>query len=152
MNHTAEREHERLRRPFRTRRRRGEEMSDIPEGLRYTEEHEWIRMEDGVAVIGITDYAQDALTDIVWIEFLADEGDSVEDHGTFASVESVKSVSEIYAPLAGTIVALNHDLQDAPEAMNEDAYGSWIAKIELTDAGAVDGLLDAAGYAALIGE
>ncbi len=127
-------------------------MSGIPEGLRYTEEHEWIRMEDGVAVIGITDYAQDALTDIVWIEFLADEGDSVDDHGTFASVESVKSVSEIYAPLAGTIVALNHDLQDAPEAMNEDAYGSWIAKIELADANAVDGLLDAAGYAALIGE
>ena len=126
-------------------------MSGIPEGLRYTEEHEWIRMEDGVAVIGITDYAQDALTDIVWIEFLADEGDSVDDHGTFASVESVKSVSEIYAPLAGTIVALNHDLQDAPEAMNEDAYGSWIAKIELADASAVDGLLDAAGYAALIG-
>ena len=127
-------------------------MSDIPEDLRYTEEHEWIRMEDGVAVIGITDYAQDALTDIVWIEFLADEGDSVEDKGTFASVESVKSVSDIYAPLAGTIVALNHDLQDAPEAMNEDAYGSWIAKIELADASDVDGLLDAAGYAALIGE
>ena len=127
-------------------------MSDIPGDLRYTEEHEWVRMEDGVAVIGITDYAQDALTDIVWIEFLADEGDSVEDNGSFASVESVKSVSDIYAPLAGTIVALNHDLQDAPEAMNEDAYGSWIAKIELADAGAVDGLLDAAGYAALIGE
>ena len=127
-------------------------MSDIPEDLRYTEEHEWVRMEDGVAVIGITDYAQDALTDIVWIEFLADEGDSVEDNGTFASVESVKSVSDIYAPLAGTIVALNHNLQDAPEAMNEDAYGSWIAKMELADASAVDGLLDAAGYAALIGE
>ena len=127
-------------------------MSDIPEGLRYTAEHEWIRIEDGVAVIGITDYAQDALTDIVWIEFLADEGDSVEDNGTFASVESVKSVSDIYAPLAGTIVALNHDLQDAPEAMNEDAYGSWIAKMELADDSAVDGLLDAAGYAALIGE
>tara|TARA_B110000014_G_C19656725_1_gene345466 strand:- start:90 stop:473 length:384 start_codon:yes stop_codon:yes gene_type:complete len=127
-------------------------MSDIPGDLRYTEEHEWIRMEDGVAVIGITDYAQDALTDIVWIEFLADEGDSVEENGAFSSVESVKSVSDIYAPLAGTIVALNHDLQDAPEAMNEDAYGAWIAKIELADAGAVDGLLDAAGYAALIGE
>ena len=127
-------------------------MSDIPDSLRYTAEHEWIRMENGVAVIGITDYAQDALTDIVWIEFLADEGDSVEENGAFSSVESVKSVSDIYAPLAGTIVALNHDLQDAPEAMNEDAYGAWIAKIELTDAGAVDGLLDAAGYAALIGE
>ena len=127
-------------------------MSNIPDDLKYTAEHEWIRMDDGVAVIGITDYAQEALTDIVWIEFLADEGDSVEDNGSFASVESVKSVSDIYAPLAGTIVALNHDLQDAPEAMNEDAYGSWIAKIELADAGAVDGLLDAAGYAAIIGE
>ncbi len=127
-------------------------MSDIPEDLRYTAEHEWIRMEEGVAVVGITDHAQDALTDIVWIEFLSDEGDSVEENGSIASVESVKSVSDIYAPLAGTIVALNHDLQDAPEAINEDAYGSWIAKIELADAGAVDGLLDAAGYAALIGE
>ena len=127
-------------------------MSDIPESLRYTAEHEWIRMEEGVAVVGITDHAQDALTDIVWIEFLSDEGDSVEENGSIASVESVKSVSDIYAPLAGIIVALNHDLQDAPEAINEDAYGSWIAKIELTDAGAVDGLLDAAGYAALIGE
>ena len=127
-------------------------MSDIPESLQYTAEHEWIRMEEGVAVVGITDHAQDALTDIVWIEFLSDEGDSVEENGSIANVESVKSVSDIYAPLAGTIVALNHDLQDAPEAINEDAYGSWIAKIELADAGAVDGLLDAAGYAALIGE
>jgi len=127
-------------------------MSDIPESLRYTAEHEWIRMEEGVAVVGITDHAQDALTDIVWIEFLSDEGDSAEENEGIASVESVKSVSDIYAPLAGIIVALNHDLQDAPEAINEDAYGSWIAKIELTDAGAVDGLLDAAGYAALIGE
>ena len=127
-------------------------MSNIPDDLKYTAEHEWIRMDDGVAVVGITDYAQHALTDIVWIEFLADEGDTVEDNGSFASVESVKSVSDIYAPLAGTIVELNHDLQDAPEVMNEDAYGSWIAKIELNDAGAVDGLLDAAGYAALIGE
>ena len=127
-------------------------MSNIPDDLKYTAEHEWIRMDDGVAVVGITDYAQDALTDIVWIEFLADEGDTVEDNGSFASVESVKSVSDIYAPLAGTIVELNHVLQDAPEVMNEDAYGSWIAKIELNDAGAVDGLLDAAAYAALIGE
>ena len=127
-------------------------MSLIPDDLKYTPEHEWVRMEDGVAVVGITDHAQNALTDIVWIEFLSDEGDSVEENGSFASVESVKSVSDIYAPLAGTIVALNHELQDAPEAMNEDAYAAWIAKIELTDAGALEGLLDAAGYASLIGE
>ena len=99
-----------------------------------------------------SDQLQNALTDIVWIEFLSDEGDTVEENGSFASVESVKSVSDIYAPLAGTIVALNHDLQDAPEAMNEDAYEAWIAKIEISDAGALAGLLDAAGYAALIGE
>tara|TARA_Y100000589_G_scaffold137872_1_gene131976 strand:+ start:4837 stop:5214 length:378 start_codon:yes stop_codon:yes gene_type:complete len=124
----------------------------IPDDLKYTAEHEWVRMEDGVAVVGITDHAQNALTDIVWIEFLSDEGDAVEENGSFASVESVKSVSDIYAPLAGTIVALNHDLQDAPEAMNEDAYEAWIAKIEISDVGALAGLLDAAGYAALIGE
>tara|TARA_B100000003_G_scaffold207688_1_gene225876 strand:+ start:1313 stop:1690 length:378 start_codon:yes stop_codon:yes gene_type:complete len=124
----------------------------IPDDLKYTAEHEWVRMEDGVAVVGITDHAQNALTDIVWIEFLSDEGDAVEENGSFASVESVKSVSDIYAPLAGTIVALNHDLQDAPEAMNEDAYEAWIAKIEISDTGALAGLLDAAGYAALIGE
>ena len=124
----------------------------IPDDLKYTAEHEWVRMEGGVAVVGITDHAQNALTDIVWIEFLSDEGDAVEENGSFASVESVKSVSDIYAPLAGTIVALTHDLQDAPEAMNEDAYDAWIAKIEIADAGALDGLLDAAGYAALIGE
>ena len=76
----------------------------------------------------------------------------MEGNGSFASVESVKSVSDIYAPLAGTIVALNHALQDTPEVINEEAYGSWIAKLELDDAGAVDGLLDAAAYAALIGE
>ena len=124
----------------------------IPDDLKYTAEHEWVRMEGGVAVVGITDHAQNALTDIVWIEFLSDEGDAVEENGSFASVESVKSVSDIYAPLAGTIVALNHDLQDAPEAMNEDAYEAWIAKIEISDVGALAGLLDAAGYAALIGE
>ena len=124
----------------------------IPDDLKYTAEHEWVRMEDGVAIVGITDHAQNALTDIVWIEFLSDEGDAVEENGSFASVESVKSVSDIYAPLAGTIVALNHDLQDAPEAMNEDAYEAWIAKIEISDAGALAGLLDVAGYAALIGE
>ena len=127
-------------------------MSNIPDDLRYTKEHEWIRMENGIAVVGITDYAQDALTDIVWIEFVSDEGDSLEENGEFASVESVKSVSPIYAPLAGTIVALNHDLQDMPESINEDAYSAWIAKIQLNDDGALDGLLDAAGYAALIGE
>jgi glycine cleavage system H protein len=127
-------------------------MSDIPGDLRYTEEHEWVRMEGDLAVVGITDYAQDALTDIVWIEFLSDVGDAVEFNGAFASVESVKSVSDIFVPLSGEIIALNLDLQDAPEAINEDAYGSWIVKLRPEDPSLVDGLLDAAAYATLIGE
>jgi glycine cleavage system H protein len=127
-------------------------MSVIPDDLKYTAEHEWVRIEDGVAVIGITDHAQDALTDIVWIEFLADEGDAVQGNAAFASVESVKSVSEIFVPLDGTITAMNLGLQDAPEAINEDAYAAWIVKMELDDVSALDALLDAAGYAALIGE
>lgn len=127
-------------------------MSDIPGDLRYTEEHEWVRMEGDLAVVGITDHAQDALTDIVWIEFLSDVGDAVEFNGAFASVESVKSVSDIFVPLSGEIIALNLDLQDAPEAINEDAYGSWIVKLRPEDPSLVDGLLDAAAYATLIGE
>jgi glycine cleavage system H protein len=127
-------------------------MSDIPGDLRYTEEHEWVRMDGDLAVVGITDHAQNALTDIVWIEFLSDVGDAVEFNGAFASVESVKSVSDIFVPLAGEIIALNLDLQDAPEAINEDAYGSWIVKLRPEDPSLVDGLLDAAAYATLIGE
>jgi glycine cleavage system H protein len=127
-------------------------MSEIPGDLRYTEEHEWVRMEGELAVVGITDHAQDALTDIVWIEFLSDVGDAVEFNGAFASVESVKSVSDIFVPLSGEIIALNLDLQDAPEAINEDAYGSWIVKLRPDDPSLVDGLLDAAAYATLIGE
>jgi glycine cleavage system H protein len=127
-------------------------MSEIPGDLRYTEEHEWVRMEGNLAVVGITDHAQDALTDIVWIEFLSDVGDAVEFNGAFASVESVKSVSDIFVPLSGEIIALNLDLQDAPEAINEDAYGSWIVKLRPDDPSLVDGLLDAAAYATLIGE
>ena len=128
-------------------------MSNIPEGLRYTEEHEWIRMEDGVAVVGITDYAQDALTDIVWIEFLADEGDAVEGNGSFASVESVKSVSEIYAPVAGEIIESNESLEDAPEIINQDPYGEgWIFTLIMDDSSQVEGLLDAETYSGLIGD
>ncbi|HIF03854.1 MAG TPA: glycine cleavage system protein GcvH [Candidatus Poseidoniales archaeon] len=127
-------------------------MSEIPSAHRYTKEHEWVRMEGDLAVVGITDHAQDALTDIVWIEFLSDVGDTVEFNGAFASVESVKSVSDIFVPLSGEIIALNLDLQDAPEAINEDAYGSWIVKLRPEDPSLVDGLLDAAAYATLIGE
>ncbi|MBD40432.1 MAG: glycine cleavage system protein GcvH [Candidatus Poseidoniaceae archaeon] len=127
-------------------------MSEIPEGLRYTAEHEWLRVEGDVVAIGITDHAQDALTDIVYIE-LPSEGDTMDDMGEFAVVESVKSASPIFAPLAGEIVAVNDALEDAPELMNSDPYGDgWIVRMRIDDMAALDGLMDAAAYAAMIGE
>jgi glycine cleavage system H protein len=127
-------------------------MSEIPEGLRYTAEHEWLRVEGDVVAIGITDHAQDALTDIVYIE-LPSEGDTMDDMGEFAVVESVKSASPIFAPLAGEIVAVNDALEDAPELMNSDPYGDgWIVRMRINDMAAMDGLMDAAAYAAMIGE
>lgn len=127
-------------------------MSEIPEGLRYTAEHEWLRVEGDVVAIGITDHAQDALTDIVYIE-LPSEGDTMDDMGEFAVVESVKSASPIFAPLAGEIVAVNDALEDAPELMNSDPYGDgWIVRMRINDIAALDGLMDAAAYAAMIGE
>jgi len=127
-------------------------MSEIPEGLRYTPEHEWLRVEGDLVAIGITDHAQDALTDIVYIE-LPSEGDAMDDMGEFAVVESVKSASPIFAPLAGEIVAVNDALEDAPELMNSDPYGDgWIVRMRIDDMAALDGLMDAAAYAAMIGE
>ena len=119
-------------------------MSDVPEGLYYTKEHEWMRVEGDTVTIGITDHAQDMLTDIVYIE-LPEEGDEVDDMGEFAVVESVKSASPIFAPLAGTITAVNMDLEDAPELMNSSPYGDgWIVKMTLDNPGAVSDLMDAA--------
>ena len=127
-------------------------MSNIPEGLHYTKEHEWLRVEGDEIVIGITDHAQNALTDIVFVE-LPEAGEVHEEMGEFAIVESVKSASPIFAPLAGEITAVNEALEDAPELMNEDPYGEgWIVKMRLDDMSALEGLLDAAGYAAEIGE
>ena len=102
-------------------------MSEIPADLRYTPEHEWLRVEGDLVTIGITDHAQDALTDIVYIE-LPGEGDTVGDMGEFAVVESVKSASPIFAPLAGEIVDVNTALEDAPELMNTDPYGDEIGR------------------------
>jgi len=128
------------------------DMSEIPDDLYYTKEHEWIRVEGDHVVIGITDHAQEALTDIVYIE-LPDEGMTLEDMGEFAIVESVKSASPIFAPLAGEIIAVNTDLEDAPELMNESPYGDgWIVKMTLNNMDALSTLMDAAGYAAEIAE
>ena len=127
-------------------------MSEGPDGLFYTKEHEWIRVEGDEVVIGITDHAQDALTDIVYIE-LPEVGEVCEDMGEFAVVESVKSASPIFAPLAGEITAVNEELEDAPELMNQEPYGAgWIIRMKLDDASAVNSLMSPADYKAEIGE
>lgn len=126
-------------------------MSEIPADLRYTPEHEWVRVTgDRVVRVGITDFAQSSLGDVVFVQ-LPDVGTAVTAGEAFGEVESTKSVSDIYAPLAGTITEVNGDLESAPEQLNSDPYGDgWICVIELSDAGAVDGLLDAGAYRKLI--
>jgi glycine cleavage system H protein len=123
---------------------------NVPEELRYTADHEWARLEDGRVRVGITDYAQDALGDVVFVELPA-PGAALEAGSSFSEVESTKSVSDIYAPLGGTVVEVNGDLTDAPQRLNEDPYGEgWICVIEPTDPDAFGGLLDAAAYRRLI--
>ena len=130
----------------------GESVGDVPSDLRYTEEHEWVRVEGDEVSIGITDFAQNALTEVVWVE-LPEVGSVVEVMESFASVESVKSVSEIYAPVAGTVTEVNESLEDAPERSNEDPYGDgWICKIKTGEGVDLSGLLDSDSYSALIGE
>ena len=130
----------------------GESVGDVPSDLRYTEEHEWVRVEGDEVSIGITDFAQNALTEVVWVE-LPEMGSVVEVMESFASVESVKSVSEIYAPVAGTVTEVNESLEDAPERINEDPYGDgWICKIKTGEGVDLSGLLDSDSYSALIGE
>jgi len=127
-------------------------MSEVPDELRYTKEHEWIRIEGDTVTIGVTDYAQDALTDVVWVE-LPEIGAVVESMESFASVESVKSVSEIYAPVGGEVIEVNDSLEDSPEQINEDPYGNgWICKMSIADASELENLLDGATYRGLIEE
>ncbi len=127
-------------------------MSEVPEGMYYTKEHEWIRVEGDEVVIGITDHAQNALTDIVFVE-LPEEGEELEDMEEFAIVESVKSASPIFAPLAGQVTAVNEELDDSPELLNESPYGAgWIIRMRLNNPEAVSTLMDAAAYKAEIGE
>jgi glycine cleavage system H protein len=123
---------------------------NVPDDLRYSADHEWARLEDGKVRIGITDYAQDTLGDVVFVQ-VPDVGTTVEAGAAFGEVESTKSVSDVYAPIAGTVVEVNPDLVDAPNRLNEDPYGEgWICIIDPTDPAAVDGLLDADAYRALI--
>ena len=130
----------------------GETLSEVPEELKYTKEHEWIRVEGSEVVIGITDFAQNALTDVVWVE-LPEDGATVSSMESFASVESVKSVSEIYAPVGGEVVGVNENLEDAPELINDDPYGDgWICRISVSDPSELDTLLDSVSYSELIAE
>ena len=121
-----------------------------PEGLRYSKDHEWVRVEGDRAVIGITDYAQDALGDVVYVD-LPQSGDELAAGVSFGEVESTKSVSELYAPVSGTVSSVNDDLADGPDKVNTDPYGDgWVCAVVLADPSELDGLLDAAAYRALI--
>ncbi len=127
-------------------------MSDTPEDLRYTKEHEWVRVEDSVVIIGITDHAQNALTDIVYVE-LPEIGAKVDAMDEFAAVDSVKSSSPIFSPISGAVIEVNDLLEDTPETINDDPYGKgWIVKLQTDDMGQVDELLSADDYRTLIGE
>ena len=122
----------------------------LPDDLRYSSDHEWVRLEDGKLRVGITDYAQDALGDVVYVE-IPEVGAQVEASAKVSEVESTKSVSDIYAPVAGKVVAVNADLSDSPERLNDDPYGDgWICVIEPDDPSALDALLDVDGYRRLI--
>ncbi len=122
----------------------------IPDDLRYSTDHEWVRVEGNRVRVGITDYAQDALGDVVYVE-VPETGAAVDASAKVSEVESTKSVSDIYAPVAGTVVEVNTDLADNPEQLNDDPYGAgWICVIEVTDASQLEGLLDVDGYRRLI--
>jgi glycine cleavage system H protein len=123
-------------------------MSEIRDDRRYQSSHEWVLIEGDVAVVGISDFAQDSLGDVVYFD-LPEEGDEVTKGESFAEVESVKAVSDVYAPANGTIVAINEALSDNPELINQDPYGAgWMIKIKLEDAASYNGLLDSEAYKA----
>lgn len=124
-------------------------MSNVPAGLRYTEEHEWVKADGASVVVGITDHAQGSLGDVVFLE-LPDVGKKLTKGKAFGVVESVKAVSDLYAPIDGEVVEVNKDLVAAPEGVNKDAYGAWMLKLKPANAADVDTLLDAAAYTALL--
>ena len=124
----------------------------VPQDLRYTKEHEWVRLEGEIATIGITDYAAEQLGDIVFVE-LPEIGRTVSQFATIGVIESVKAVSDLFAPVGGAVVESNAELSGAPELLNSDPFGKgWMLRIEVADAGQLDGLLDAAAYEALTAE
>ena len=120
---------------------------EFPEGLRYSKEHEWVLVEENVAIIGITEYAQQELGDVVYVE-LPDVGEKIVKDDPFGAVESVKAVSDIYAPVGGTVIEVNDALPDSPETINDDPYGDgWMVKVEMTDKDDLKDLMSAEEYA-----
>lgn len=124
---------------------------NIPENLKYAESNEWLNLEGVVATIGISDYAQDQLSDIVFAEIIVSEGDTVKKGDTIATIESVKAAADVYSPVSGNVVSINEALGGAPEIINTDPYGAaWIIKVELNDPSEAAALLDAPAYEKLI--
>lgn len=121
-------------------------MSKIIEGLLYSESHEWVKVEDGLAVIGVSDYAQAEMGDITYVD-LPSEGDEVSAGEEFGALESVKASSELYSPVSGTVEAVNEELESSPEKVNEDAYAAWIIKVRMSDESELESLMDSAAYA-----
>ena len=121
-------------------------MSKNIEGLLYSESHEWVKVDGNVAIIGVSDFAQSEMGDITYVD-MPDVDDEFNDGDDFGALESVKTSSELITPVSGKVVARNEALEDQPELINEDAYGAWIIKIEMSDRGELDALLNAAAYA-----
>ncbi|MEE3080259.1 MAG: glycine cleavage system protein GcvH [Bdellovibrionota bacterium] len=126
-------------------------MSNIPAELKYTKDHEWAKLEGDIVTVGITDFAQNSLGDIVYVE-LPNIGDNIEKEGTFGVVESIKSASDLYSPLTGEVVEINEDLNDSPDLLNEDSYTNWIMKIKISNEDEFNSLLSASDYEPLCEE
>jgi glycine cleavage system H protein len=127
-------------------------MSQVPAGLKYSKEHEWVRVDGNTAYVGITDFAQDELGDIVFVE-LPEVGTTVQVNDTFGTVESVKTVSDLFAPVSGKVVQVNHELENTPEKVNSEPYdGGWMIAVEMDNAGDLDSLLAETAYKAHIEE
>ncbi len=123
---------------------------NVPENLKYTKDHEWVRVEGDVAVIGVTDYAQSQLGDIVYVE-IETEGEELDKEEVFGTIEAVKTVSDLYMPVAGEVLEINENLEDAPDAVNKDPYGDgWMIKVKMSDESQLDELLSAEAYKELI--
>jgi len=123
---------------------------EFPEDLKYTKDHEWVRVEGDLAYVGITDFAQGELGDIVYVE-VETEGESLSQEEVFGTIEAVKTVSDLFMPISGEVVEFNSAIEDSPESINSEPYENWIIKVKLSDLSEIDGLLSSAAYTELVG-